>query len=121
MRRYWALHFVSSLYKLVGAVVILASVGIFIFMEIAGIQYLDRLTQIGVRVMADNYLGMIALPILPFLGGLIGGISIYAGGQFITLMMDIEANTRGTRSLLRKQTGLEPEYMKSVHGMWGQP
>lgn len=121
MGRYWALQFVSSLYKLVGFAVMLVSVGIFIFMEITATQTLNQLAERGVIVVADNYLAALALPLLPFFGGLIGGISIYASGQFITLMMDIEANTRGARALLRKQTGQEPEYMKPVHGVWENP
>ena len=123
--RYWALRIVSFLYTGLGLIVLLISVALFIDTEVSAIQNLERIaTSIGAIPTIENYTAVSVTPFLMLVGGIIGGITLFAVGQFITLMIDVEANTRGIRGLLLRQSSekdLIDTYKQTVNGPWEPP
>jgi hypothetical protein len=112
-KRYKALRFVGTVYKVLGIIVMvltaLISIGICGFSAISG-SALDSLRNsigqsTGVLGLFSGLLGGIISGLIILLYGALMGITTYAIGQFIYLFIDIEENTRITAELLQHRSG----------------
>lgn len=110
--RYPILHFISMVYRVLGILIAIVSVigSIVLFTQLGSIgDVIDINTGANygdlVRVTGTTW-GVITL-----IGGIFLSMGMYAVGEFLKLMIDIEHNTRKTRS--------ESSYkMPSLHGSW---
>jgi hypothetical protein len=120
MKRYGALRFVSSFYKMLGGIMILVSLFVLVFAQENTIRYLLQLQRAGAPVSLEMWVSSVLVAALPFLGLCILGIFVFGFGQFFSVMMDIEENTRYLRAIYRKDKPL-PEWRKPLNGMWDEP
>ena len=105
MKKYKALRTIASILKVVGIIygvlTILGALGACIALG-AGASY-----------MYDEGLGIIMGILYGLLILIIGGIAalmMYAGGELIYLLIDVEENTRETADLLRAASGANPTF-----------
>lgn len=120
MGRYWALEMFSVVLKLLSILTAISVVIVFLVLMAISVGMLQASAETEVTAMLTELFGtitvLVALRIL-FLG-LLSSLSLFASGQFINFMLNIEENTRGMRRLAAKQAG-ESEYgLKRVNNMW---
>lgn len=104
-KRYRALRIIGSVYKILGAIIlvltIVSAVGICLAGIVGGTALRDFSREFGPGMRGMGVLGgaiggiLSALITLVF-GGL-GGLTVYATGEAIYLLIDIEENTRAAR------------------------
>lgn len=93
--RYHSLRFVSLLYKLTGIAGGIASIILFLLVAATGISFAQILgLGVGAPVTASGYIASLFPAFIILISGLIGGITSYAIGAFIMLMIDIEQGIR---------------------------
>ena len=113
-KRYRALRLVGTLYKILGAIVlvlaIIAAIGICLAGVLGGqaLSEFSRDSGINGRYLGlySGALGGIISGVFMLIGGGIGGLTLFATGEAIYLLMDIEENTRAAR--LAEQPGTLP-------------
>jgi hypothetical protein len=104
-KRYRALRLVGTLYKILGAIVLVLAIIGAIGVCLAGIlggQALSEFSRdFGVNGrnlgVYSGALGGIISGVITLIGGGIGGLTLFATGEAIFLLMDIEENTRAAR------------------------
>lgn len=108
-KKFKALRLFGTIYKIIGVIVliltILGAAGTCIMGFAGGAlvqQYAEDITS-GTGITAGLVGLMAALGML--IGGAISGLSLYAIGEGIYLLIGIEENTRSTNALLRQQIG----------------
>ena len=109
-KRYRVLRFISGFYKIVGIIVgvlaLLSGLGICVT-SVLGTSLLSSFSQnlqgsgnplalIGGSVVAGIISALVAM-----LGGLITALGLYAVGELISLLINMEENTRATTALLQ--------------------
>ena len=110
-KRYRALHIISTLYKVLGVIVlviaILSGVGICLAGVLGGsaLQSMgDQLGRGGAIVgLLSSALGGIIAGLFGMIGGGLTGLSLYAVGEGISLAIALEENTRATAAFLAAQ------------------
>lgn len=112
--RYPALRIVSRSYKFLGVVIALTTVVFFVFAEIGALRGLDDLAALGMTITVDHRITAALLPVFALLGGLFVAVTAYAAGEFIKLMIDIEASARG----IYRQG--QPQNVRTKD-MWAEP
>jgi hypothetical protein len=105
-KRYSVLRFIGTIYKLLGIIVlilaVLVSLGACAGVLMGGAAFRDTAAQTGVPILGTVVGGLI----LAFFGLLYGGgigLTLFAAGDFISLLLALEENTRSTVALLRGQ------------------
>jgi hypothetical protein len=115
MKRYHSLRFVSNFYKVCGILVGIGAVVYFLGLEAGAIALVNAVAQQGVEVTTGAYIAAMLPGVYSLIGGIIAGITLYAVGAFIMLMIDIESNTRRTAANTRRE---QPERERTLNGMW---
>jgi hypothetical protein len=103
-KRYRALRIISTLYKVVGvivlAVALLSSIAICLAGVLGGSAMEGYARQMGGDMSGLGFfgtaLGGIITAAVSLVGGLITGLSLYAMGEGISLAIAVEENTRAT-------------------------
>ena len=111
-KRYRALRIISTLYKILGAIVvvsaILSAVGLCLMGVLGGsaFQSMSRDLPAGAAGMGllGSALGGIIIGVVSLIGGGLSGLSLYAMGEGISLAIAIEENTRATALYLASHT-----------------
>lgn len=101
-KRYRALRIVGSIYKIAGAIVlilaIIAAIGICAAGAIGGASLRNFANEFGPGMQMGSTIGGVVGGIISglvmLIAGGIGGLTLYATGEAIYLLMDIEENTR---------------------------
>ena len=105
-RRYGALRFIGTIYKLLGIIVLLLTVlgalGACAGVLVGGAAFRDTATQSGLPILGSLVGGIIVAFIGLLYGGAIG-LTLFAAGDFISLLLALEENTRSTATMLRGQ------------------
>ena len=110
-KRYRALRIISTLYRILGVIVlivaIISAIGLCLTAVMGGsaLQQLSKdLPQeaAGVGLLGSAIFG-IAIGIGSFIGGGLTGLSLYAMGEGISLAITMEENTRATAMYLSAQ------------------
>jgi hypothetical protein len=112
-KRYRALRIISTFYKIAGGVVLaftlLSAAGICLAGVLGGgvIENLSRdLGDMGgmngMGLMSSTLGGLIAAFVV-FIGGAVSGLTLYATGEGIALLIAMEENTRATAQYLAQQ------------------
>jgi hypothetical protein len=103
-KRYRALRIVGSLYKILGAIVliltIISAIGVCVVGVLGGAAMNDFSREFSRGFngmgMVGGALGGILSALAVMIGGGIGGLTLFATGEAICLLIDIEENTRLT-------------------------
>ncbi len=103
-KRYRALRTVGSLYKIIGVIVlvlaIIGAIGACAAGALGGAALRDFSNEFGPGMMNGvgstfgGVIGGIISGLFVLIGGGIGGLTLYATGEAIYLLIDIEENTR---------------------------
>lgn len=102
-KRYRALRLVGTIYKIVGAIVlilaIIGAIGICAAGVLGGVALSNFTNDLGSGINGfgptfGGVLGGIISGLLTLIAGGIGGLTLFATGEAIYLLMDIEENTR---------------------------
>ena len=105
-KRYGALRFIGTIYKLIGIIVMLLSVllalGACAGVLVGGAAFRETAAQSGVPILGSLIGGIIVAVFGLLYGGAIG-LTLFAAGDFISLLLALEENTRSTAALLRGQ------------------
>jgi hypothetical protein len=103
-KRYSVLRFIGTIYKLIGIIVlilaVLGSLGACAGVLMGGATFRDTAAQAGVPILGSLLGGIIVAFIGLLYGGGIG-LALIAAGDFISLLLALEENTRSTVALLR--------------------
>jgi len=112
-KRYRAIRFIGSLYKIIGMIVgvitVLGALGSCIFSALSGSILDNALSQTlgnssGGIGLFSGLLGGVIVGIFLLIYGGIAATILYASGEAIFLLIDMEENTRTTAFLLQQQT-----------------
>ena len=111
-KRYRALRLVGTLYKILGAIVLVLAIIAAIGVCLAGILGGQALSEFSRDYGGDfrnlgvfsGALGGIISGVFTLIGGGIGGLTLFATGEAIYLLMDIEENTRAARLVVQPGT-----------------
>ncbi len=104
-KRYRALRIIGTLYKIIGAIVlvvtIVSAVGVCLAGVIGGTAFEGFTNDFdfnrrGLGLLGGAVGGVISALVILLSGG-IGGVTVYATGEAIYLLIDIEENTRAAR------------------------
>jgi hypothetical protein len=104
-KRYRALRIIGSAYKILGAIVLVLTIVGAVGVCLAGIAGGTALRDFsrefgpgmrGMGVLGGAVGGILSAFVTLIFGGL-GGLTVYATGEAIYLLIDIEENTRATR------------------------
>ena len=104
-KRYGALRLFGLLYKILGIIIlvlaVLTAAGTCIMGFVGGAAAQELSRNIG----SDVSIGLVGLitAFITLFGGAISGLSLYAIGEGIFLLINIEENTRASATLLRQQ------------------
>lgn len=109
-KKYRALRIVGTVYKVIGTIVlvvtVLAAVGSCLSGILGGALFSGVADQVKSNLQLAGSGGMAVMGIVMGLGillwGVIVGITAFAAGEGIYLLIDLEENTRMTASLLKK-------------------
>ena len=105
-KRYGALRFIGTIYKLIGIIVLLVTVlgalGACAGVLVGGAAFRETAAQSGVPILG-SLLGGIIVALFGLLYGGAVGLTLFAAGDFISLLLALEENTRSTATLLRAQ------------------
>ena len=110
-KKYKALRLVGTIYKIIGAIILVVSIlgaaGSCISGLLGGALLSGLADQINSQFSAAGSGSMAVLGIISgfaiLLWGLIAGVTTFAAGEGIYLLLDIEENTRLSASLLQKE------------------
>jgi hypothetical protein len=110
-KRYQALHILSTVYKVLGAIAagitVLAILGVCAASVLSGTTLSRFGREFGLPMISGIFGGLLGIVFLLIYGGGIA-ITLYAMGEGINLLLDLEANTRETAALLRDRSGSPP-------------
>jgi hypothetical protein len=110
-QRYQALHILSTVYKVLGVIAagltVLAILGVCAATVLSGTAMSRFGREFGIPMISGIFGGLIGILFLLLYGGGIA-ITLFAMGEGINLLLDLEANTRETAALLRDQSGPPP-------------
>jgi hypothetical protein len=106
VKKYKALRLVGSVYKIVGYIVLVFSVLSALAVCLSGIfggPVMNLFTQqLGTTLGSDAQTGMavvgVVMGIFSLIYGGVVGISLIAAGELVSLLIDMEANTRAAAS-----------------------
>lgn len=106
-KRYRALRIIGTMYKIIGATLlvlaIVGAIGICAAGIIGGSAMQDFTNEFGPGMrgfgMLGGALGGIISGLFALIGGGLGGLTVYATGEAIYLLIDIEENTRVARGV----------------------
>src|SRR3954471_9286004 len=105
-KRYGALRFIGTVYKILGIIIlvlaILGALGACAGALVGGASFRDVAGQTGLPVLG-GVIGAIIAAVFALLWGGVIGLALIAFGDFISLMLSVEENTRTTATLLRGQ------------------
>lgn len=110
-QRYAALRILSTVYKILG--IISAGITLLVILALCATVVLGGSTfsrfsrQMGFPMASGVFGAAIGILFALLYGGGIA-ITFYAAGEGVNLLLDLEANTRETAALLRKDTGTSP-------------
>jgi hypothetical protein len=99
MGRYWALQIISIVQRIIGFIVIIGSL-------VTSVVIVAAPSAIyGGREIGTTAALSLTLPgaLIVLIAGVLAGTGIYAYGQFIMVILDIERNTRATRRYLMQK------------------
>jgi hypothetical protein len=106
-KRYGALRFIGTIYKLLGIIVlilaVLASLGACAGALIGGENFRAAAAQSNFPLLAAGPIVGIIFAFFGLLYFSVIGLALIAFGDFISLMLSVEENTRTTAALLRGQ------------------
>lgn len=91
--RYPSLRLIVFLYHVIAVVGALSVFVLSIIFATGAIEFLHRLFP-NRPLALENYAAVLAAPFGFFLAGMFGALCVYAFGTLLTVIMDIEANTR---------------------------
>jgi hypothetical protein len=110
-RRYQALHILSTVYKVLGAIAagltVLLILGICAAAVLSGSAVRSFGRDVGLPMISGIFGGLLGIVFALIYGGGIA-ITLYAMGEGINLLLDMEANTRETAALLRDKSSPPP-------------
>jgi len=116
-KRYGALRFIGSIYKLIGIIVLvvtaIGALGACAGVLVGGAAFRDTAAQSGVPILG-SLLGAIVVAFFGLLYGGAIGLTLFAAGDFISLLLALEENTRTTATLLRAQP-VPPASLPALH------
>jgi hypothetical protein len=117
-KRYGVLRFIGTIYKLLGVIVlllaILVALSACVGALVGGAAFRETAAQSGVPVFFSSLLGGIIVAFLGLLYGGAVGLGLIAAGDFISLLLAMEENTRTTAALLRAQPA-SPAPLQPLH------
>jgi hypothetical protein len=103
-KRYSVLRFIGNIYKLLGVIVlilaVLGSLGACAGVMLGGTAFRESATQTGIPLLG-SFVGGIIIAVIVLLEGVVVGLSLFAAGDFISLLLSVEENTRATAAHLR--------------------
>jgi len=110
-KKYKALHIIGTVYKVIGAIVIIVTIfgaaASCISGFLGGALFTGLAGELNRDLTASGSGGMIFAGLIMGFGillwGLIVGVTTYAAGEGVFLLIDIEENTRLTALLLKKE------------------
>lgn len=112
--RYRALRFIGTIYKLFGIIVLvvtaLAVLAACVGILVGGAAFRASAAQSGVPFLGGG--GIVGGIIVAFFGLLYGGavgVTLFAAGDLVSLLLALEENTRTTAALLRGQPAAAPQ------------
>lgn len=97
-KRYTALRIIGTLYKVIGVLIAIGAVLLVILTLFSG-QMVEGMMQPNAKGLATmvQIMGIVGI----LIGGAIGALSMYALGEGLYLLINLEENTRYTSMLLR--------------------
>jgi hypothetical protein len=105
-KRYGALRFIGTVYKILGIIIlvlaVLGALGACAGALVGGASFREAAGQTGLPILGGLIGGIVAAVIALIWGGVVG-LALIAFGDFISLMLSVEENTRTTAALLRGQ------------------
>src|SRR5438105_4239424 len=105
-KRYGVLRFIGTIFKLLGVIIlilaILSSLGACVG-ALTGATAFTNAARESPVLAAAGPIGFFIVAVLALLYGVTLGMGLFAFGDFISLMLSIEENTRATSALLRGQ------------------
>jgi hypothetical protein len=112
-KRYGVLRFIGTIYKLFGVIVliiaIVSSLGLCAG-ALTGASLFTNAARENPFLATAGPVGFVISAIVALIYGVTLGMALFAFGDFISLMLSIEENTRATSSLLRSQaTAVVPQ------------
>lgn len=103
-KRYGVLRFIGTIYKLIGIIVlvltVLGALGACAGVLVGGAAFRETAAQSGVPILGSLVGGLIIALFGLLYGGAIG-LTLFAAGDFVSLLLALEENTRSTATLLR--------------------
>lgn len=107
-KRYGALRFIGTVYKILGIIIlvlaILGALGACAGVLIGGASFADPARNSNLPLpFLSGVVGGIFAAIFALIWGGVVGLALIAFGDFISLMLSVEENTRTTATLLRGQ------------------
>ncbi|MBN1668767.1 MAG: hypothetical protein JW862_16855 [Anaerolineales bacterium] len=108
-KRYHALRFIATVYKIIGAILgVLTILGVIAFCVVSligGTAYEAMAQEFGMDAgvgFAGSMLGAIVFGLFGILSGGGAALTLYGTGELIYLLLDLEQNTRNTNHLLQR-------------------
>ncbi len=98
-KRYTALRVIATIYKIIGVLVALLTVLAVVLMVVSMSSGSNQLSAYGLRGVGTEVMAIAVLSTL--LGGGLGALGIFAIGEALYLLINLEENTRYTAILLR--------------------
>lgn len=103
-KRYRALRIISTLYKILGGIVLVVSIVLALAVCVMGVlgntMMRDLSNQVSPELAGAGVIVGILGGFAMLISGLLGGLSLLAAGEAIKLQIDIEENTRATARML---------------------
>jgi hypothetical protein len=100
--RYGALKFVSSFYKFIGFLILVISIVVLGGSEYLAIQTVLAFNERGGTASLDNWITTMLAASVPAAVVFVVGMFFYGFGQLLSVLIDIEANTRYLRGIYRQ-------------------
>ncbi len=95
-KRYTALRIIATLYKIIGVIIAILTVLGVIFTLVA-----QPVIDFGLGIRVFNLVSSIFGAVVVLIGGGLSAIGVYAVGELIFLLINIEENTRFTALIIR--------------------
>ena len=96
-RKFTALRIIGTIYKIAGVLIALGMVLAVIMLIVGSAVSGSMLRTMGF----DNVIGIIVAVIVTFIGGGLTALSVYAIGEGLYLLINLEENTRFSSMILR--------------------